>query len=409
MKLYYKLFFTALFFSTLSFAQSNFKPGYVVTLPGDTLKGSIDYKEWNNNPEDIRFKDNANKITTYSAINAKAFGINGLDYFKAYKISLSMDEVDQGKLKNQYDSTKLIGTVFLKTIIDGKYLTLYTYTDDIKTRFIVLSKENKQPQELNHHFYLNNSNQVMEIDRYKIELKSYADTYMPNSEKLHSKIDAISYNSSDITKVVNLINGDDQKKGVIGSESSFRYFAGAALNGSQLKYSGITDLSVNSQNYINYFPQINLGIDYLPNANVGRLILRGELNFYSAKLKSVSNNAVKEMQQLTLTVSPQVIYNVYNTQPVKIFVGSGFLLHLSSNSNVTYNVINPHFTVPVNQKKPASAWFTIPVKAGISLNNKVEIYGNYNFAAGFDEDSFAAYNGKITSFQIGFNYLFGKK
>ena len=40
----------------LSFAQSNFQPGYLVNSKGDTVKGYVDYRERSLNPTDFRFK-----------------------------------------------------------------------------------------------------------------------------------------------------------------------------------------------------------------------------------------------------------------------------------------------------------------------------------------------------------------
>ena len=38
-------------------AQSNYKDGYLITQSGDSLAGSIDYKEWYKTPEKIKFRN----------------------------------------------------------------------------------------------------------------------------------------------------------------------------------------------------------------------------------------------------------------------------------------------------------------------------------------------------------------
>jgi len=55
---YFYLFAFLISVSLSSLAQSNYKPGYVVDLRNDTLKGFIDYKEWENNPKTFTFKSN---------------------------------------------------------------------------------------------------------------------------------------------------------------------------------------------------------------------------------------------------------------------------------------------------------------------------------------------------------------
>jgi len=56
MKYFYLPLLLLLLFPFFASAQSNYKPGYVVTLPDDTIHGFIDYKEWDKNPEKISFK-----------------------------------------------------------------------------------------------------------------------------------------------------------------------------------------------------------------------------------------------------------------------------------------------------------------------------------------------------------------
>ena len=45
------------------FSQTNYKPGYVVNLNGDTLRGFVNYQQWDNNPRTIAFKYKVNDQT----------------------------------------------------------------------------------------------------------------------------------------------------------------------------------------------------------------------------------------------------------------------------------------------------------------------------------------------------------
>ena len=51
-----KLVLFFLLFPFFTNAQSNYKPGYLVTIKGDTLHGLIDYRQWDNNPGAVAFK-----------------------------------------------------------------------------------------------------------------------------------------------------------------------------------------------------------------------------------------------------------------------------------------------------------------------------------------------------------------
>ncbi|MGZ3814058.1 MAG: hypothetical protein ACXVJN_20060, partial [Mucilaginibacter sp.] len=77
MRVLYKLSVLFFLLPLISVAQSNYKPGYVVTLKGDTIHGFINYREWNKNPRQIAFKNDINgrKGEEFTIKNAKAFAI----------------------------------------------------------------------------------------------------------------------------------------------------------------------------------------------------------------------------------------------------------------------------------------------------------------------------------------------
>src|ERR1700744_6338801 len=76
-------------------AQSNYKPGYVVNSKGDTLRGFIDYQEWDANPDVINFKKTlTDQSTKYGVDDASAFGIDKLESFIKYTGPISTDPVN---------------------------------------------------------------------------------------------------------------------------------------------------------------------------------------------------------------------------------------------------------------------------------------------------------------------------
>ena len=66
-------------------AQSNYKPGYVVTSKGDTVKGLVDYQEWDANPETISFKKTIDaQSVKYGVNDISFFNIDKTDSYKRY-------------------------------------------------------------------------------------------------------------------------------------------------------------------------------------------------------------------------------------------------------------------------------------------------------------------------------------
>src|SRR5689334_16185743 len=107
MKNFYKALFCAVLLPALSFAQSNYKPGYVVNTKGDTLRGYINYREWGVNPDAIEFKSSLSDkdSKTFTPSDISCFNITGLDAYQHYSGLLSMDATDKDHLGSFRDTT----------------------------------------------------------------------------------------------------------------------------------------------------------------------------------------------------------------------------------------------------------------------------------------------------------------
>lgn len=419
MSSYFKFLLLAILLPAISFAQSNFKPGYTVTLKGDTLKGEIDYKEWARNPESIRFKNSNNQVITCDIKNTKAFGIDKMDYYERFIMPISMGSVALANLSSGADTTRIIDTVFLRKLTTGKYLTLYDYNDELKMRYMIRDSKSAQPIELVYQVYSDTSNtsQLVEYKYYKTQLTRYAFVYNKVSPALSDRISRTNYDD-DIIKIVNLINGANELKTAGKSRQGIRLFAGVSINSGQLKYSGDIGLATNPQNVSSYFPELNFGIDLFQNSNVGRLIFRAEISLYAASLTasstsyiqgSVLGTDVQKLQQRSLALCPQIIYNIYNSNTAKVFIGAGVKVYASVYPKNTYtstNVYDTHTSVRTNFPDMRKIGLNIPIKAGVTIYNKFEIYGRYGIPSSLT-NNYLNFSGDITTMAVGFNYLFG--
>jgi len=121
------LIFLGLSFSMLVSSQENFVSGYIITINGDTLKGSIDYRNWTKNPTQIRFKgDSSSEILKCKPTQISAFG--ALD--EIYKSAVV--KVDSSNTKDRMSNSPAFefrtDTVFLQTLFQGSK-SLYYYKD----------------------------------------------------------------------------------------------------------------------------------------------------------------------------------------------------------------------------------------------------------------------------------------
>jgi hypothetical protein len=419
-----KLIFALFLFPLFSMAQSNYKPGYVVTLKGDTLHGFVDYREWDKNPKNISFK-NINiygKAENFTTKNTLAFAITGLEYYERYVVSVSLDATDINKLSTEPDTSYLTDTVFLRISTKGKYLKLYSYTDNIKLRFYLLETGQSQPQELIYHAFYNPnvSRSAQYITRYRTQLENLAQKYNVNTDAVKRRILQTDYNESEFIKIVQAINGYSSVQFTPQSTSSIRWFAGISVNYSNLNFNyNNTDLSNNSiglsGKYGSFFPKITAGLDFY-NKNAQSIVLRADYSFTASKY-NVSSQTYSSLGPVTNTVhfsqyssaiTPQIIFNIYNAENLKVFVGAGVSLNLSTYSNHQYVQTYSTFTPFVMNNFPdfSQFWVSFPIKAGIVVNKKMEI--NVCYIPPSVISNYSTFSGFVSSYQAGVNYFFGK-
>jgi hypothetical protein len=421
MKHYYYFFSFILLLPFLSKAQSNYKPGYVVTLSGDTLKGYIDYREWEINPKQFSFKkDQGAAVEKYNINTCNAFDINGFEYFQKYIVSVSQNPVDPVVITASSDTSSIIDTVFLSIVTKGKRLNLYRLTDHIKNH-IYIAENNQHPVELllRLHLDADDDNKVITQTIYKNQLHRIAYAWQPDNKILEAEIDDANYDIKDISKIVNKINGQGnyiQNEAV--NMNGVVLFAGIGVVNTQTKFTGNFDYSGQSHNVI--FPLIDLGVDFLRNKNIGSLIIRVELGFTGNKAHftqtkpgnlttpDVSNLS---FNQYTAYLNPQLLYNFYNTKTLKVYTAVGIIANYSAYTNKSYTIAfggsSPTDLTPYVFPDLTSLYFSLSGKVGIELNNKIDIHIGYWLPTNINNN--IGYSVKTSQYALGINYKFGSK
>lgn len=424
-----KCFFTLLIFVSISFsliAQSNYQPGFIVSLKGDTIKGFIDYKEWNINPRAFHFKTDlkANKVMDFNTSNSYAVTITGLEYYKRFILRVSQDQVDLSKLAVKPDTSTVTDTVFLKVLASGKNLTLYAFTDDIKKRFFVSEPGSPVPVELIFHAYYNpdESSTVKYVNAFKGQLLNIAEKNGLSTDKLSSKIANTNYTEPEIIKIAQLINGPGAPQAEQQSLSGSQWFLGAGINFSSLKYTQTSGTSYSGSfvtNVSSLFPQIETGINFYPNKNTQTLVLAIELNgsMNSFNITNSNNPGIVQsttylnFKQINAAIIPQITYNFYNSNALKLFLCVGAALNFSFYNQyqfiTKYANSQPNY-IQNNYPEFQNFWLYFPVKAGIVINKRAEIYLKYIPSSSITTDN-VSISANISAYQVGFNYLLGSK
>jgi hypothetical protein len=218
MKLSYKLFYLFLLLPVFSFAQSNYKPGYAVTLKGDTLRGLIDYREWDKTPTTIKFKSSlTDDVKKLSTRDISSFSIANKAEYIRYAGPISMDSTNPEFMLNERDTTFKIDTVFLELLERGKNIALYSYADDIKTRFYVGEAPDYTPKELVFRLYYNadkpgGTGRTINENTYMKQLFALAVKYNMMTDGLQRDIEETGYREAYLIEVANKINNIDRRK-----------------------------------------------------------------------------------------------------------------------------------------------------------------------------------------------------
>lgn len=422
MKKYYFILLTLLPF--LSVAQNNYKSGYVINSKNDTVRGFINYREWEQNPKNITFKNNqSTDEKTFSPNDIKYFEVTGLEYYQSCRVNISLGSLDADKLTINADTTTKSDIVFLRIVQTGKNATLYTYNDDIKLRFYLLDKTMSTPQELLYRKYLNpqDRGQIITRNIYSSQLSAAASAGNVLTDKLSNEISVLRFDETDLKKLVAEINRGDGENPTKqwGKRGGVSFYGGIGLASSKLAYSGNAgSLPLLGTSSSSVSPTLSAGINVYINPNVRRLLLRFEANFWlmSYNPSLSANNPVtgspnyssQEVKGFDVSFSPQVLYNLYNTDALKAYLGVGIALNVSNYSTNQFTQTTPGFAGISYSDNPKleNFWVSLPIKAGVVIGKKFDLNLCYTPSSVVNTET--AYNVTITSMQLGINYIFGK-
>ncbi|MFB9843462.1 hypothetical protein [Mucilaginibacter ginsenosidivorans] len=414
---YLKTLLILIAFPSFLFAQSNYKPGYIVTLRGDTTRGEIDYREWLSTPGSVSFKtsDAARKFTP---ADIALFSIDGLETYQSYTGPISMDPPDT----DHRDTTFINSSVFLKVLEKGSRVSLFSYTDNVKVRLFFEENSKSGIKELAHRVYYtmeNNGGQFarqIEVNEntYLKQLTALAVKYNVYDDALQTDMAKTGYYEQDVLKVVSKINGvsDADYKAKYGSKFKLNLFVGAGINATATKPFGAYK-AAGGINYNTTLPFISFGADFFANPKTKRLAFRMEFmasgNQYKSSTIYTGSPYVPvrySYTQLWGAVAPQVIYNFYSTENLKIYGGAGLALTWYKYSNATYDLNYASTQVknaPINNPNFLyKAATPIMLKAGAVFGGHWGVFINYLTPAKVSRDDYLLV--KTNPLLAGLNY-----
>ena len=180
-------------------AQQQWKDAKLVTVNSDTLKGQLNFGDWNQSPASIQFKDEQGYVTSKSAQEIKSFSIKEpLKTFESKKVRLqyyNKEIVAEGA--SPIVKTDSV-TIFLEVLLKSSRVTLYEGSDDEKQTRFFLQKDDKL-HELRNPIYRvakGETSHMIKSEVYKAQLKQL----LPECPTLNTE--RLSYTDKDLVDLL---------------------------------------------------------------------------------------------------------------------------------------------------------------------------------------------------------------
>lgn len=407
-----------------SLAQSNYKTGYVVTLKGDTIHGFIDYREWDSNPSAINFKKIADSKTAQSFTPADIvyFNIDDLEAYQTYTGKISTDPTGVDNPSSRDTSSKM-ASVFFKILQKGQYLQLFSYTDNIKSRFYIGEAPNYQPVELIYRVYtdvkaVNSAGNIVTENTYMKQLFALANKYNAMDNELEKIFQDENYAGWYILKIVSKINKiskSDSKKNK-KSNPGIKLFADAGVNIANISPGSTSPYATSGgKSTTSFGPTAGFGVALLANANTGKLQLHVQVSVSEASYNSLYENKVDPMigvkasfDDLIIAFTPEIIYNFYNAENLKFYGGVGFAVGYNNYSNAFFGPQNPndnfYGTATNNPYYFRNTETSFVIKAGVQFSKRLGVFIDYTASSPLTSGGYFELNN--TQERVGISYLF---
>ena len=315
--------------------------------------------------------------------------------------------------------------IFLKQLVTGNNVTLYLNNEIHENRYFI-AERNEIPVELKYYeYYVSSKSDEVYDNIFRGQLMLLINKFKNGNQKLLNEITEARYNEPDLEQITAQLNDENVSSLPTGKNANshpnlVRLFAGLGANDITTTYtysqsitgttnSNGTTVTSNLASYHSNMiaPKINFGIDIFINPNVQQFIFRSELSFsysnglFNRTVETITgdyNTYNYKFTQYTTSLTPQLLFNLYNTDKLKFYIDGGVTLNLSSYG------YNNAAEVDQNSLQLNSFWAYFPFQAGVVFNKKTEIYFTYSTGASFS--NFTDFSVSNQYISLGMKYLF---
>jgi len=391
----------------LSIAQTTFRKGYLITNSQDTIRGFISFNEESLNPNAVYYRsDLESKTKVFPLKDCKAYVVENFYSYRREVVNISTSNDNLNRIGVGRDTSVRNDTVFLRVLQPGENVTLFMYSDDIKTRFFIQSKDDIAPLELIRNIYYERQGTAITENKFQLQLYKLMQKYKKDLTLKDVKLEWVGYNADDLIKVVSNINN---QAAVEYKAKDTRFFIGAGLSMNSFKYKGSHALANNSGELkTSYSPIIRIGVDYMPKPLIAKVIYRMDATLFMSK-NTISNKSADikhSFEELTVAIAPQVIYTIYNSNMFKFYAGAGISANISNYSNNIMSSWDGKFKIRKSDIDFNTFSFSPKINIGFFMRKKIEFSGSYYLNSSLTD--YQTVKVIVSRFAIGANYLFDK-
>ncbi len=191
------LFINAFAINTLT-AQKNYIKGVIVTNNNDTVHGTINYHNWDENPSAIQFvKEGTTEVISYKPMQIKAFTV-ATDYYESATVDIDATSQRLEDLGNSIEPLMIKDTVFFSVYVKGE-ASLYYYKSKNDRKHFFIKKNNITEELINNYYYkhLDDQELLVKSDKYKQQLINH----LADCSGITEDITTLNYRGNELLKL----------------------------------------------------------------------------------------------------------------------------------------------------------------------------------------------------------------
>lgn len=319
-------------------AQKNYKKGYLINTQKDTIRGVIDYQEWQRSPTSIFFKEN--NLPTEKTIvpqDISSFTVEGVETYVSK--TFEYEKLPRNFTKSSFETLTAYAkrtkdlkskTAFLRLLSDGN-IKLMTFIDlDDEEHFLI--EKDKELIPLIFHVVSIGDN-ATDLKEYQNQLQNFLEL---KCQTLYTEM--VSYKASALKNLIDNYNECNNSKKVIKfeeEEGHFQFGLMLGLSTSSSPYISRPNIAENAPWF--YTPIAGVFLNYVLPRQRGKIAIQNEIQNYRFETKyadvGFTYNTLYTFDKTYIGVNSMIKYSFTVEKPsVYMLAGISNLFEVSDKS-----------------------------------------------------------------------------